>query len=115
MIEGFKKAVEEFIYNKGLTKRQTIEITTYFIGVLEDIERQLDAQSISEYEHNLKESTSIIERQSPDKNKAIEFAEWIRKEKYFYDNDRGKYVAAWNNYTAYPIKELYEQFLQSLK
>jgi hypothetical protein len=92
MVIGLKEAIEELLERQRMNKSQVFKTTNFFMGVLEDMERQW-----------------------PDKNKAIEFAEWIRKEKYFYDNDRCKYVAAWNNYTAYTITDLYKEFLQSLK
>jgi hypothetical protein len=40
MVIGLKEAIEEFLERQGMSQRQVFKTTNFFIGVLEDIERQ---------------------------------------------------------------------------
>ena len=53
------------------------------------------------------------QKKQPDK--AIEFADWISGEGYQQYDGVGRWIAPQNNNNVYTTKELYEQFLQSLK
>jgi len=46
-------------------------------------------------------------------NDAIEFAEWLRIEKYPFDDEKKVYIAVWNNYQELTIEELYKIFSES--
>lgn len=43
---------------------------------------------------------------------AVHFMEWVFKEKYFFNTEKGHWVAAWDNYKSYSADDLYKKYLE---
>ncbi len=90
------------LMGQGIRTYRPEEIMEKMVEMKMDIATSM-IQNLNEFDENISKPTLT-------EHNTIAFLKWVVDNKYCYDADKKKYVAAWDNYAEYTEWELYHKW-----